>query len=143
MVDRVGVHRVDDTEIVRHLGQMRQQLAHPDAVLALAMELEHGRRDQLRLAFGHRGHALPHADALGQRLFEQFPEVRLVVEQIDLTWRTGHEQEDDVLGPRRAIAGRLGHAVLRQQRGQRGHPQAHARGLQELPPSLQSIVLFE
>ncbi len=79
----------------------------------------------------------------GSGCLEQFPEVRLVVEQIDLARCTGHEQEDDVLGPRGAISGRLGQAVLRQQRGQGGDPQAHARGLQELPPSLQPIVLFD
>ena len=73
MIDRVGVHRFDDTEIVSHLRQMGQQLAHPNAVLPFAVELVLGRRHQLRLALSSsRSRAAP-ADTLGQRLFEQFP----------------------------------------------------------------------
>ena len=48
-----------------------------------------------------------------------------------------------MLGPRRAIVGRLGQDVLRQQRGQCRGPQSHARGFQELPPSLQPIVIVD
>jgi len=80
---------------------------------------------QLRLAFCHGGHGLPHADAFGQKLFERLSELRFIVKQIDLTRRAGHEQKNDVLRSRRATTGRLSHAVLRQQRSQCGDSQTH------------------
>ena len=79
----------------------------------------------------------------GSGCLNSFSEVWLVVEQINLTWCAGHEQEDDVFRSRRRCWAEAGHAVLRQQRSQCGDAQPHARGLQKLPPSLQSMMLFE
>ena len=60
------------------------------------MKLKHGGGNQLRLP---RVIAVTRCPllTLGQRLFEEFVEIRFVVEQIDLAWGTSHEQKDDVL----------------------------------------------
>ena len=97
VVEGVGHHRFDDGDVVRHAGQVRQQLGQFGAALAVPGELEL-RPQQLRVGVDERG---PVA-------FEQFGrrqravvlgQLRLVVEQLQMAGRTGHEQEDDALGP--------------------------------------------
>ena len=71
VVDGVGVDRLDQGDVVDALRGVRQQFADPRAALAVLRELEHRRRDrQPRLAAGHGGDPLAHADAVGQVLVE-------------------------------------------------------------------------
>ena len=59
MVDRLGVHRFDDADVVGDGLHVRQQVADPGAVLAAAAAGPHrGDDGELRLAGGHAGEAL-------------------------------------------------------------------------------------
>jgi hypothetical protein len=42
VVDRVGIHRLDDGDVVDDLGRMRQQLAEPGADLPCCLKLKMG-----------------------------------------------------------------------------------------------------
>ena len=118
VIDGVGMHRVDNAKVVRHLGKVRQQFAHPVATFATLLKLEHRRRHQLSLAPSHGRDPLPHANAFGKRLLEQLFQLRFVIKQIDLTWCPRHEKENDMLGLWSNLAGGSCHAILWQQRGQ-------------------------
>ena len=97
VIDLFGDHRADDADVVDNLLLPRQQLAHPLAALAVAVELEHGavRLELLvlqlrdRLALGVR---------LGHRLIVEFGELGLVVEGFEVRWAAGHAEEDHALG---------------------------------------------
>ena len=99
MVDRLGVQRLDEAEVVGDRGGVRQQFADPRAALAVLLELELARRDRERLLRrGHAGEPLPLADRIGQLLREEILQLRLVIEQIDLRRAAGLEEIDDALG---------------------------------------------
>ena len=98
VIDRLGVHRLDEAELVGDLRRVRQQLADPGAGLAVLRELEHRRRDrETGLRRGHAGEPLAHADRVGQLGAAQLRQLRLVVEQIHLRRRAGLEQIDHAL----------------------------------------------
>jgi len=62
VIDRIGVHRVDEAEIVHDVGGVREKFAEPDAGLAVLGEFEDARRDgKLGLVGGHSGEALAHS----------------------------------------------------------------------------------
>ena len=59
VVDRLGVHRFDDADVVGDRLHVRQEVADPGAVLAAAAAGPHGGDDRERgLAGGHAGEAL-------------------------------------------------------------------------------------
>ena len=65
VIDRLGVGRLDDGDVVDDLGVMRQQLAEPGAGLAVLREVEERLGDrQRRLARGHAGDALALPDRI-------------------------------------------------------------------------------
>ena len=95
MVELVGVHRLDDGDLVDHLGQVRQHLRELGAALAVPGELEprteHGRvgpDKRIALTADDRGRER-FAFELGQR--------GLGVEEIELAGCAGHEQVDHAL----------------------------------------------
>ena len=96
MVDRVGVHRLDDAEVIDHFRGPRQQFADPCAGLAVLVEFEDRRRERkARLPGGHAGEALalflePAVEILLEALFQ----LRLVVEQIELRRRADQRDVD-------------------------------------------------
>ena len=98
VVDRVGVHRPDDAQLVDDLRRVRQQLADPGAGLAVTREVElrAGHRERL-LEGGHAGEALALADRLRQLLAVHRAQPRLVVEQLELRRAAALEQVDDRL----------------------------------------------
>ena len=98
MIDGVGIEGMNEAQVVRHAGKVREQFAHPDAALSLLGELEGRGRDQLLLPPGHRGNTLSLADGFGQLGFEELVQIGLVIKQVHLARGAGHEQEDDSFG---------------------------------------------
>ena len=131
--------------VVHDLRGVRQQFADPRARLPVLLELEDGARHREgALPRRHAGDALAHANAAGQFGAGELVERRLVVEQIHLRGAARLVQEDHALGlgremrQARQTAGRVGlrrgEAVLRQQRTERGDPDAGAAAREEMAP---------
>ena len=138
MVDRLGVHRFDEAQIVGHRGSMRQEVADPGPPLTVLPKFPVRTRDGKRvLPRRHSGESLCLPDESlvtpGLRLIvvglEQFLTVMpvhqgFVVEQIQLRGRTVHEQKYHTLGTGRPHAARFGDAGdqgFRRQHGLKGH----------------------
>ena len=69
VVDRLGVHRLDDAHLVGDRLHVREQVAHPRAVLAAAPARPQRRDDRIRrLAGGHPGEPLVALDRGGDLL---------------------------------------------------------------------------
>ena len=104
VVDRLGVHRADEAELVDDLGRLRQELADPGADCPCRRELEDraGQR-QGRLVRRHARQPLPHPDRVGQVLAVHPVQQRLVIEQVELRRPAAHEQVDDPLRPGRKV----------------------------------------
>jgi hypothetical protein len=104
VVDRLGVERFDEAQLVHHLRGPRHQLADGRLAFSVLRELEDrpGER-QRRLVARHAGQPLPHANARRQILAVALVEQRLVVKQIMLRGPAGHEEVDDALGARREV----------------------------------------
>ena len=98
VVDLVGVHRPDDAQVVRHGPEVREPLAEVLAALAATLELRGRRLDELLLARGHGGQALPASHGLRQLGASQILQARLFVEEFDLRRAAGLGEEDDALG---------------------------------------------
>ena len=133
VVDRLGVHRADEAEVVDDLGGVRQQLADPRAACAVLREFEEraGQR-QRRLVARHAGEPLALAHGVGQLLAVPLVEQRLVVEHLQLRRPAGHEQVDDALRLGGEVQLPAEHAaVLARQRRRRtastGSPGSRAR----------------
>src|ERR671910_803307 len=95
MVDRLGVERPYDGELVHHLRGPGKELAHPRPALPGLGELEEaGCYREALLAGGHGGQALVAADGSRQLLAEHVAELRLVVPRIDLRRGAGREEPD-------------------------------------------------
>ena len=140
VVEGVGRHRLDDGDVVDDLGQVRQQLRKLGAALAVLGELEL-RAEQLRVRIDERGPVALEQLGRRQRAVE-LGELRLVVEQLQVAGRAGHEQEDDVLRARRKvrllrrerIGGRRAAPCAAGQLAERDRPQADAAFLEEPAP---------
>src|SRR5690606_32671836 len=86
------------------LGGVRQQVADPGSVFAVAIELEDGAGEREdRLVAGHAGESLSLADGIGQGLTVLLVEQRLVVEGFELGWAARLEKVDDALGAGRDV----------------------------------------
>ena len=97
VVDGVGVHRANDGQVVGYAGHVRQQFGHFRAGPPVLPELELG-TDAHQLAAGKLSDPLAPGDAFGHGLPGHFDQLRLGVEQIQLGWRSRHEEVDDALG---------------------------------------------
>ena len=142
MVDRIGIKRMYEAEVICSLREMRQQLAHPHTVLSRLRKLEHRRRHQLLPATRHGRHPLALADGLGQLLLEELVQVRLVIKEVHLARGAGHEKENHSLrlgSPRQTKVPRHRALRLRRQRRQRRRAQPHAAVQQKRPPRLQLL----
>lgn len=85
VIDRLGVHRLDEAQLVGDRADVRQQFADGRAALAVARhrEVRSGKRELL-LVRRHAGQALPHPDGRRQVLAVHRPQQRLVIEQVEL-----------------------------------------------------------
>ena len=154
VVDRFGVHRPDDCDVVDHLGGVRQDLGDPGARLAVLLEgVGRRRHGEAFLPGGHAGDALPIADRVGQVLVEALRQLRLIVEGLELRGRADHREVDAALGlggevdsRRQARAGRArgeGAAdAAGEQRTEGDAAQAHGVLAEELP-AVDAEVVFE
>ncbi len=96
MKRQVGVHRVDDADVIDALAELRKNLADFDAAFAELLELERRLHQGAGLTFGLEVSAgIGFAVILGQ--------FRFVVEAIDLGAPAIQEQVDNMLGLRREM----------------------------------------
>lgn len=73
MIDRLGVHGLDERELIRDLRRVRQQFTHPCPGFTMARELElRGHYWKAGLRCGHAGQPLTHADGFGEILALEF-----------------------------------------------------------------------
>ena len=90
MIVRLGVHRFDESQMVDHLGGVRQELADQGAALAVLFELELAGRDwKAHLARGHAGQSLAAANRVGQFRAPELIHGGLVLEEIELRRAAG------------------------------------------------------
>ena len=124
VIDGVGVHGLDDGNVINDLSVVREQVADQRARLAVPAKLEQGGRDRQRvLPRGHPRNALSHANRSGKFRTHQIRQLRFVVEQIDLGGSTRLVKENHPLRPGRKvrqIAQTTGHGVDRSESGLSG-----------------------
>ena len=140
VVDRLGVHRADETHLVGHRPRPGKQFVHPHPALALPRKLENRGGDRKsRLPRGHRGEPLARADAFRQVFVVPLVELRLVVEHVLLGRAADHVQIDDAFG----LGGKVGadgacHSleaggrVDRRRRGRLAHERGQRRAAEEM-----------
>ena len=99
MIDRLGMQRFDEAELVHHPRCPRHQVADPGAALAVLREFENGARHRQRgLVARHAGEALAHAHAFREVLAIALVEQRFVVKQVQLRRSASHEKINDAPG---------------------------------------------
>ena len=99
MIDRVGVDRLDQGDVVDAFGRVGHQLAHPRPTLAVLVELKHRRGNgQPRLATRHRRDALSFANRFGQVLIVELGQFRFVVPKVKLCRAAVHVQVNNAVG---------------------------------------------
>ena len=104
VIDRLGVHRPDERELVGNPRSVRQQLAHPSAGFPVLPEVVPGLVNRERLLGGrHAGQTLASANGIGQFRTVELLEPWLVVEEVELRRPAALEQVDDVLGLGRKV----------------------------------------
>ena len=103
MVELVGAAALHDRDVIHHRGEVRQHRGELRAALAVSgkgiLRAEHrriGPDEGVSLATDH---------LRGNRLALDGRELGLVVEKIELAWRTRHEELDHGLGPAGGMRG--------------------------------------
>lgn len=92
VIGDVGIHRVDDAEIIDLLGDLGEEIAGPDAALSMLGELERGLHQRPRLPL--------RPEVFARNFFSViFFQFRFVVERIDLRWTAVGENVNDPLRP--------------------------------------------
>ena len=104
VVDRLGVHRPHETELVDDPAGVRQEFADQRARFTARLEAilrrDHG---EALLAARHPREPLAIADRIGQLAAVPRDEPRLRIEQLDLRRAARLEEVDHPLGPRREV----------------------------------------
>lgn len=95
MGNALGVHGVDEAEVIDMLGDVGKEAADPATGLAVLFEIPKG-LEEFALAFLPKG-LLSDADEV-EGLAIAFDELGFVVEGIDMAGTAGHEEKDDALG---------------------------------------------
>ena len=104
MIDRLGVHRADDAEIIGKASGMRQQFAQPVASLPILFEAENGWRNrEACLSRGHARDALAIANRVGQIFVKHVAQPRFVIKQIELRGSSRLGEPDDAFCFRREV----------------------------------------
>ena len=159
VIDRVGLHRPDEAEVVGHLRDVRQELAEPHATLPVLRELERRRREgKRRLVRRHPSESLT---LPGQPAFEILSKAALqrglVVEEVELRrcadernvdrpFRLGRDfprlrhRGSERRGGRASRRGAGAEGPLAEQRGERRNTEAAARLAKKLPARERRIV---
>ena len=93
MIECVGVHRPDQRDVIDTRREMRKVVTQLHAALAMRLKLERAAHQDGGFLLNEREpHVLGHR--LGQRLAVQFLQLRLLVEQVNLT-RCPFEKDED------------------------------------------------
>ena len=104
VVDRVGVQRTNDTQIVGDGAEVGQQFAQPQSALTvLAKFIATWLQGETGLTSNHAGDALAFAYRIRQILIEAFIEFRFGIEEIEVRRTTGLERADHPFGFRRKM----------------------------------------
>ena len=104
VIDRLGVHRTDETDAVDLLGGVGQQFADPGPVAARLNEAKlRGDHRKTRLPTRHAGETLPLSDRVGEFLSVKLPQPRLVVEELEMRRTARLKQIDDPFCARRNL----------------------------------------
>ncbi len=130
----------DDRQIIHMVGHVGEPVGDPEPALAMLFPRTFGAQNRGAI-LTHGQHRL--LEAWGQRLPIQFIEQRLVIECIQVTWTTFHEQEDDALclaEPMRqlgrhgvqGVGGASSESVFPQKSGQGHSSKAATRGAKEV-----------
>ncbi len=148
MIDGVGMHGLDDRDLVGDLAGVRQQFAQPHARRAMLLELEDRRRGRKGgLIRGHAGQALAHPHRFRQIAAAQLLKPGLVIEQVQLRGSAVLEQINDALGARREMRQsgqpRAGAQIRREQGSEGGRAQPGARAAKKMPPRQQVLSLVD
>lgn len=113
VVRQIGMHRVDDAQVVRVFCELRIQRRHPLPGLSKLREGMHWPEQP-------RAHRIA---AQGRRLTAACDQLRLVVEKVHMRRPAAHGEEDDALRPCREMCSVRREAALRHgllgQRGER------------------------
>ena len=145
MIDRLGVHRLDEAEIVRHGREVRHQFADPRAASAVLPEAIFRRRDREAILLRrHAGEPLAAANGVGKIDAAHVVELRLVVEEVHLRRSARLEEIDDALGlggEVRQAGQAVGAGVVVEQGRERGGAETDAGTLEEVAAGLQVGVL--
>ena len=154
VIDGIGLHGLDERDVVHHLAGVGQEFAQFRSGLSVLLELEHRRGyRQPILAGGHAGDPLALADRIREILAVKLAQQRLVIEQVDLRRRAGLEHVDHALRlggevrEARETAGALGRlragpvALASQQARQGQRPDPRRGATEELPSRDRQFVL--
>ena len=96
VIDRLGVHRTDETDAVDLLGGVGQQFADPGPVAARLNEAKlRGDHRKTRLPACHPRETLSLSDRVGEFLSVKLPQPRLVVEELEMRRPARLKQIDD------------------------------------------------
>ena len=96
VVESVGVHGLDEGEVVRDFSQARKKLREFGTRLSMFGELELGAEQGG--VWVDEGGAVIFDQICRGRFAVPLGQLRLVVEQLQVAWRASHKQEDDALG---------------------------------------------
>ena len=122
VIDRLGVHRADDADVIDHAAGMRQQFARARRPTGLADESElRGDDRKAVLPGGHAGQPLPLRIESGSSLPCKARRARLVIEKLQMRRPAGLEEIDNAPGlgsEMRQASGRLRLRFAREQRRQ-------------------------
>jgi hypothetical protein len=117
VVELIGVDGLDEAELIHDLCQVRHHFRNLSAALAVLREFE-SRAEHGRVG-ADEGVALAHDDRGRNGLAFELGQLGLVVEEVELGRRAGHEQVDDALGLGRKM-GRLDRHEVRRHGAARG-----------------------
>jgi len=143
VVELIGVHRLDDGDVVGDVLEVRQEFAHPRSRFAALLEFVR-RAQHFGMPFDE-GEATPFQKGIGAGLHVAFDQLGFKVEQFLLRRGAGHVQKDDAFrfgghaefgGVRISAFGFIGRdtLVVSQQRAERHRTDAGGTLREEVAP---------
>ena len=98
MVDRFGVHRFDQTDIIGNGGGVGNNFTEPSAILSMLGKFKHwSYAGEGGLLGSHPGDTLAITDTVGQFLAVVFPQLWMIIKHIDVGGTSGHKHVNHTL----------------------------------------------
>ena len=99
VIDRLGVHALDETKVIHDLGGVRHEFAHPSPRVPVLLKRFHRFQHELaaRVA-GHGAETFAAKVFLGHRSTMQLVQTRFVIKEIDVGGGAVLEKVNDALG---------------------------------------------